>query len=329
MARNPDHSIDQPIPEELYAELSRRTRVNTDVTVYSDGAMGVQSPTRAGWKYTSAGSSDKINWYFYVAPNQVNYTLSQFQGMYALVHQHKANSVFYFTVYTIPQLDGNDAGGFYRSRINYNDETQFTTLLPSTRIVYTAGVDADVNFDQLNPELGHYGLAVDPLTTEGPQEGDEVILGLVVQTNSIAAAGDVETTFETVGYKIGDLWGISSLLALSEETSDITLPMDNVGADPGNVSFTFNKSGNTVTMQWPTMTTTDNGSITVNDTTNMADFLPTAAQIGLITGDDAGTTVAAIVDIDATSVTFSFLSAGAMVTGDKIYGGSFTYNLLN
>jgi hypothetical protein len=214
MARNPDFSITQPTPEELYAQLSRRTLLSTDPTVYTDGAVGVKDPTKAGWRYVSAGGGDKINWYFYTAPNQINYTLGQFQGMYTIIYQRKANSVFFFTIYTVPQNDGNDAGGFYRSRITYGDLSQFTSLTPATRVVYTAGVDLDSTFENISPELGHYGLAIDSQTTEGPQLPDEVILGITIQTNSIAGAGDVSTTFESVGYKTGDLWSIKDLLAI-------------------------------------------------------------------------------------------------------------------
>lgn len=98
--------------------------LNTNTAVYADGAAGEPDPNNeAGWYFKNTGSPNKINWYFLSNQNpNITFKYSDLKNAYAVIKNYNNNSNFpFFTIYTKPQGDGNDAAFWYRSRITFRN----------------------------------------------------------------------------------------------------------------------------------------------------------------------------------------------------------------
>ena len=182
---------------------SRMICLNTETALFADGEHPVRDPDgRAGWRYTNT-AGNKINWYLWSELQHVDYSLSQFEGMYMVVEIKTQGSMPYWTVYTKPQGDGSDAS-WYRSRINYSDEVGSAALAPGRYLFHSS------NFDPtgIEPALPRLSLPVG-FNTVGPQGGSEELWLMALSTSSNYPAGTNDFLVEKVGIQInGNIGGI-------------------------------------------------------------------------------------------------------------------------
>lgn len=182
---------------------SRMICLNTETALFADGEHPVRDPDgRAGWRYTNT-AGNKINWYLWSELQHVDYSLSQFEGMYMVVDIKTQGSMPYWTVYTKPEGDGNDAS-WYRSRINYVDETATAALTPGRYLIHSS------NFDPsgIEPALPRVSLPVG-FNTVGLQAGTEELWLMALSTSSGYPAGTNDFLVEKVGIQInGNIGGI-------------------------------------------------------------------------------------------------------------------------
>lgn len=175
-----------------------------DPAVYADGAAGVADPSGSeGWNFEN--NSNKINWYhFYqVSGSPRQYTLADLESVYLkLLSRHAtATRIPFLTIYTVRENDGNDAGSWYRSRLNYELEN---SQIPSGLV--TSGVPFVLyakNDEALFKNLRH---AEAPLSfsSNGPQADDEVILYMALSTDSSEASGGYNYTAQSIGFQTPD-----------------------------------------------------------------------------------------------------------------------------
>ena len=177
-------------------------KVNTDPSVYQDEDKPEVNPNgTGGWYYTNPGPPHKINWHVFTksANDRFSATLAQWQGSYMEFTPWSVNTEYPFIqIYTLPKIGGGNAASWYRSRITYAAPN--TTHIPgSSRVLYW-GEEPDALGNLPRTEM-----VLDPFTTVGPQDPDEVPFAIVINTNSGAAAGAYDFSTDTVGYKVADI----------------------------------------------------------------------------------------------------------------------------
>ena len=163
--------------------------------VYADGTAAIEDPTgRDGWYYKSAGSPDKVNWYFH--DGQTNpLTVGQWERLYTVATvDSSSNDTFHLAYYTLPLGDGQDAGAWYRSRQVY------TPQLPFDRGVKTLFYFGDEPDASLYPELPRVSMVKSASSSVGPNDVSEFITTSVFGTNSAASAGSVELLVNKLGF---------------------------------------------------------------------------------------------------------------------------------
>jgi len=162
---------------------------------YADGTAPVASPKgHDGWYYISAGSPDKINWYFFSADN-ATVTIDNFTGMYAVGQVDSSNGdTFHLAYYTVAQGDGNDAGSWYRSRQVFIPNGSFSR---GKKCLFYVGQEPSAD---LYPDLERVEMTLDVVSSVGLAGGSEVLLTTVLGTNSVATAGSVEILMNRLGF---------------------------------------------------------------------------------------------------------------------------------
>ena len=177
---------------------SRMICLNTETALFADGEHPVRDPDgRAGWRYTNT-AGNKINWYLWSEIQHQDYSLNQFDGIYMVIDIKTQGSMPYWTVYTKPEGDGNDAS-WYRSRINYSDEAASAALTPGRYLFHSS------NFDPtgIEPDLTRVPLPVG-FNTVGPQGSSEELWLMALSTSSNYPAGTNDFLVEKVGIQIND-----------------------------------------------------------------------------------------------------------------------------
>jgi len=162
---------------------------------YADGAAPVASPKgHDGWYYISAGSPDKINWYFFSSDN-ATVTVDNFTGMYAVGQVDSDSSdCFHLAYYTVAQGDGNDAGSWYRSRQVYCPSGDFSR---GKKCLFYVGQEPSAD---VYPDLERVEMTLSTISSVGPNDGSEVLLTTVLGTNSATSAGSVEILMNRLGF---------------------------------------------------------------------------------------------------------------------------------
>lgn len=171
---------------------------NTQAAVYADGDKGEHDPAdqEAGWYYrnTSTGAG-KINWYYTANLNPENeMTLDTLKGMYAVIKVVNTE-VPYFSVYTKPQADANNAAFWYRSRLTYLTYGALDAYAGQTVLIYW-GDDPSTAY----AAIPHVELTLDLSTSNGPQAASEEILFGALSTSSNYADGSYEFIAKALGY---------------------------------------------------------------------------------------------------------------------------------
>lgn len=172
------------------------TLFEDDSAVYADGTAGIEDPNgRDGWYYKSAGSPEKVNWYFFDG-SQTQVTVGQLESLYAVATVDSASTdTFHLAYYTIPLGDGNDAGSWYRSRQVFVPVEPFQR---GEKALFWVKNQPDAS---VYPNLPR--VQMQPTTVAGSSVGlnadSEFLLTTVFSTNSAAEAGTVELVANKLG----------------------------------------------------------------------------------------------------------------------------------
>jgi hypothetical protein len=167
-----------------------------DASVYADGTAPIEDPTgRDGWYYKSAGSPDKVNWYFFDG-SQTQVTVGQLDSMYAVATVDSSSTdTFHLAYYTMPLGDGNDAGSWYRSRQVFVPVEPFQR---GEKALFWVKNQPDAS---VYPNLPR--VQMQPTTVAGSSVGSnadsELLLTTVFGTNSAAEANTVELVANKLG----------------------------------------------------------------------------------------------------------------------------------
>lgn len=182
---------------------NNRLLLNTDSNVVADSSLLPVKDVRAspvgGWYVNNAGTGDKFNFYYYGKTNLPEvHTLEELKYLYCLVDIISGGNM-YFSVYTQRQNDGNDAGSWYRSRINYiiNGTGSTTETGISLMTVNLKEEPVDI-FDSVK----RIPCSKEAFSSVGPQAEDEEILTISLQSDSSQPAGAVEYVIQNFGFKL-------------------------------------------------------------------------------------------------------------------------------
>lgn len=119
-------SLDFSVIEKLITDSidGQRKILNTDPTIYSDGAMGVAVPNSPfGWSFSNPNSNgSKINWYYYNKQYNIfmnKFNLNSLKNMYCVITYLNGNVENpFFIAYTTPTGTG-DYRSWYHTKIFY------------------------------------------------------------------------------------------------------------------------------------------------------------------------------------------------------------------
>lgn len=172
------------------------TLFEDDASVYADATAGIEDPNgRDGWYYKSAGSPDKVNWYFFDG-QQTQVTVGQLESLYTVATVDSSSTdTFHLAYYTIPLGDGNDAGSWYRSRQVFVPVEPFQR---GEKALFWVKNQPDAS---VYPNLPRVEMR--PTTVAGSSVGlnadSELLLTTVFGTNSAADANTVELVANKLG----------------------------------------------------------------------------------------------------------------------------------
>ena len=209
---------------------STQTLLNTDVTIYADGNPATADPLGSGgWYYTNPGGGEKINWYFFGQGGGALtelVTLGDLQSVYGLfIPRSNETRIPFAALYTAPQGDEQDAAVWYRSRIVWEilpnqagvpntGGTAFNwpTLAPGIHeplLAWAGQTDPDVFTN-----VTHYQMLEQSFVTVGPKDPSEVVLFLVLGSDSSESAGGYNFVVKTTGADLSEGGYQSTLIAI-------------------------------------------------------------------------------------------------------------------
>ena len=217
-------------------EPSIQTIVNTDVTVTAGGAVATVDPLGSGgWYYANPGAGDKANWYFFGQGGGALtelVTLGDLNSVYGFFRPRSNETrIPYAALYTAPQGDAGDAATWYRSRIVWE-------ILPNQPGVPNTGGTAH-NWPVIAPgihepllawagksdpdvftNVTHYQMLEQDFVTAGPKGDDEVVLFLVIGTDSSEGPGGYNFVLNTTGADLALGGYQSTLLAVQADLQE-------------------------------------------------------------------------------------------------------------
>ena len=203
---------------------STQTVLNTDVTVYADGSAATFDPLGSGgWYYQNTGGGEKINWYFFGQGGGALtelVTLADLNSVYGYFRPRSDTTrIPYAALYTAPTGDGNDAATWYRSRIVWelvNTDAgvpqPWPTIAPGIHeplLAWAGKSDPDVFTN-----VTHYEMKEQSFVTLGPQEDTEVVMFLVIGSDSSEGAGGYDFVLNTTGADLAEGGYESTLIAI-------------------------------------------------------------------------------------------------------------------
>lgn len=160
-----------------------------DVAVFADGEHPESSDiTYNRWTYNNTDGG-KINWYIY---NQNSFpeteTIGDLNELYVEFQNVRSYGVgLYFTVYTAPQNDGNDASSWYRSRLNFTGDYGFfqdTDDVLSARMSILRHDTSSYRYESGGKTYAQVALNLDDYSSVGLMEDSEEILYVAMSTSS-------------------------------------------------------------------------------------------------------------------------------------------------
>jgi hypothetical protein len=205
---------------------SNQILVNTNPSVYADESPGKRDPLdlEDGWYFKNENVGEKINWYF-VGNTNTNYemTIDTLKNSWALVNLKEEGELF-FSVYTTPKLDGADSS-WYRSKLNYADNSQFIGRAGQTILIYF-GTDPNIY-----PNVPHVQLQLDNGTTvlSSSHDVNDSIYTVSLGSDSSSSVGNTEFIVKNLGYKNNEYttnYQLVSKLDSNEIKTDIQTILD-------------------------------------------------------------------------------------------------------
>ncbi len=181
---------------------NNRVLINSDPNVIADSTIlpikDVRASPVSGWYVQNTGA-DKFNFYYYGKTNLPEvHTFDELKYLYCLAEIIQGGNVF-FSVYTVRQNDGHDAGAWYRSRHNYIIDGTGSTAETGIRLLYVnLGEQPSDIFDS----VARVECTKEAFSSVGPQLDSEEILTIAVQSDSSEGAGQVEYVLQNVGFKL-------------------------------------------------------------------------------------------------------------------------------
>lgn len=220
---------------------------NTYAPIYADATAGVLDPVtptnpRPGWYFkNSAGSPQKINWYFFDGA-VVSCQLQNFAA-FAVVTLDSIASLPYFIFYTFPTGSGDVIPGFAHSQVVYSAPYVPSAVVGTKYLIYF-GAEPDVF-----PYLPRIELTYNASASGGDQGATELVSTAAFSTESGASANNVQVMVENLGLNISTFKAYFNLLIFPvfEESQDYygsfysTQDQDNLVPDIAR-AMTFNNT---------------------------------------------------------------------------------------
>lgn len=172
-----------------------------NANVYADAAAPKEDPIgRDGWYYKNDGTDigisgdNKINWYFFDGTQQTETILSLTHGYFVGQFDGQSDEVI-LSAYTFPLGDGQDAGSWYRSRLNFVPGESFER---GKKYIFVTDKE---NFPaNIYPDLERVSLVPSESTTVGPMADNEQVMTMSLGTNSVAAVNSIEMLINNIGF---------------------------------------------------------------------------------------------------------------------------------
>ena len=183
---------------------------NTYATIYSDNSAGVLDPVtptnpRPGWYFkNSAGSPQKINWYFFDGA-VVSCQLQNFAA-FAVVTLDSIASLPYFIFYTFPTGSGDVIPGFAHSQVVYSSPYVPSAVVGTKYLIYF-GAEPDVF-----PYLPRIELTYNAAASGGDQGATELVSTCAFSSESGASANNVQVMVENLGLNLSNFKAYFDLL---------------------------------------------------------------------------------------------------------------------
>ena len=183
---------------------------NTYAPIYADATAGVLDPVtptnpRPGWYFkNSAGSPQKINWYFFDG-NIVSCELQNFAA-FAVVTLDSIASLPYFIFYTFPTGSGDAIPSFAHSIVVYSAPYVPSAVVGTKYLVYF-GAEPDVF-----PYLPRIELTYNAAASAGDQGATELVSTAAFSTESSATANQVQVMVENLGLNLSNFKAYFDLL---------------------------------------------------------------------------------------------------------------------
>lgn len=172
--------------------------INNIITTRRQSISRISSATSAKWLPESPPTPDpngRPGWYFASDGNKIQWDLWQqpitltnplkFEDMVSasIVVRSTGSKFPYFSIYTQPKLDGMDATLTYRSRYTYEFIGTDPNPNNATKLLTTR------NNNPIYGDLNHLQLVLNPASSVGPQQPDEVVKNVTLGTSSGAGVG--------------------------------------------------------------------------------------------------------------------------------------------
>ena len=192
---------------------------NTYATIYADNSAGVLDPVtptnpRPGWYFkNSAGSPQKINWYFFDGA-VVSCQLQNFAA-FAVVTLDSIASLPYFIFYTFPTGSGDIIPSFAHSQVVYSAPYVPSAVVGTKYLIYF-GAEPDVF-----PYLPRIELTYNAAASGGDQGATELVSTCAFSTESGASANNVQVMVENLGLNLSNFKAYFDLLILPVFQQDV------------------------------------------------------------------------------------------------------------
>lgn len=189
------------LKSEIAAEANQRLVVNTDRKVYGEYTPGKTNPNAnaGGWYYATENGSI-IRWNFFTPkPNSEGDAVGQLGNLesgWCIFTPWTTDTEYpYFQFYTTPKLGGGNSASWYRSRVTYSRTAD--THVAGTPVLLYFGEDPVDIF----PGVPRKEMTLDSLSTEGPQDSDELIFSSYLSHSTGEADNFIVFSTTQVGFQ--------------------------------------------------------------------------------------------------------------------------------
>ncbi len=173
-------------PTNTYTEVL----TSEDIFIFRGEERPTPSPvTTEQWAYENS-QGGKITWYIYGVDLTGGglQTLGKVEEMMFNFSEFTSFGIGpYVTIYTAPQFGGDNAGSFYRSRINYVGDYSYVDPATDDVVVASAEIgETTPNFRETIDGVTYVdiGLNYEAFSSAGPQKNTEIVSFIVISTSS-------------------------------------------------------------------------------------------------------------------------------------------------